>query len=293
MQMSRAVLFAFVEGKECDPFFYPQICAQVCNPRPILYETCKANEVPPFAGGKGALLRFHDYLRKRNAMRTNLGGKSTIAAFFLDKDVDDFTRRLRKSRYTIYTRYYDVQNDIFLNGNLMQGSAAAASIDPAVLAQQLSNAGIWCSHAAERWREWATLCLVAAVKSINQQCNYRVQSQVQNPLDGQLDAARLRQIISQMAAKAGMTLPTFTACHRRIRQRVMQLYLAGQQDKVFKGKWYAALIDEDVRRLMGQTDFDKQGFSSKVTCAVAATLNFTDPWASYYTGRLADILDNP
>jgi hypothetical protein len=216
MQMSRAGVFAFVEGKECDPFFYAQICAHVCNPRPILYEICKANEVPPFAGGKAALLGFHDYLRKRKAMRTTLGGKPTIAAFFLDKDVDDFTRRLRKSRYTIYTRYYDVQNEVFLNGNLKQGSAAAASIDPAVLAQQLSNAGNWCSLAAERWREWATLCLVSAVKNINQQCNYRVQSQVQKPLDGQLDTARLRQFISQMAAKAGITLPAFTACHRRI-----------------------------------------------------------------------------
>jgi alkylation response protein AidB-like acyl-CoA dehydrogenase len=116
---------------------------------------------------------------------------------------------------------------------------------------------------------------------------------VQNPLNGQLDAARLRQTVRQMAAKVGMTLPIFKRGHRRIRKRVMQLYLSGQQDRVFKGKWYAALIDEDVRRLMGQADYDKQGFSSRVTCAVAATLSFTDPWANYYTGRLADIIDNP
>jgi hypothetical protein len=293
MQMSQAVVFALMEGKECDPFVYSQICARVCSQRQIRYDTCKANEIPPFAGGKQALLRYHDYLRRRKAMRSNLGGKQTIVVFFLDKDVDDFTRRCRKSPYTVYTRYYDIQNEIFLNGNLVQGSAAAASIDPALLRRHFSDARTWCSQAAGRWREWVALCIVSAIKCINHQCNYGAKSQVQNPLTGLPDATRLSQALSGMAAKAGATSPAFSRYHQRIRKRVMELYSSGQQDKVFKGKWYATLIDEDVQRLMGPADYDRQAFSSRVTSSVAATLNFADPWADYYTGRLAGVIDNP
>lgn len=92
MQMSQAVVFAFVEGKEIDPYFYGQICAVVCNQRQIVYQICRSNEIPPNAAGKKALLVFYDFLRRRRALRSNLGGKETIAVFFLDKDIDHITR---------------------------------------------------------------------------------------------------------------------------------------------------------------------------------------------------------
>jgi len=164
MQMSQNNVFAFVEGKECDPFFYGQICAIIRTQRNIAYQICRANEIPPFAGGKNALLAYHDFLRRRKALRSNLGGKSTIAVFFLDKDIDDIMRRCRRSRYIIYTRHYDVQNEIFLNGNLVQGCAAAASLDPALLIPLLSDSHGYCKQAAERWEEWVVLCVIAALK---------------------------------------------------------------------------------------------------------------------------------
>jgi hypothetical protein len=293
MQMSQAVVFAFVEGKEIDPYFYGQICGVICNQRQIAYQLCRANQVPPYAGGKNALLEYHDFLRRQRALRTNLKGKETVAVFFLDKDIDDIERRCRRSRYVTYTRYYDVQNEIFLNGNLSQGCAAAASLNSALLEPLLSDPQGWCEKAAERWQEWVVLCLIAALKDIGQQCNYRVKSQVQCPVTGIVDAARVAQKTIEMAARSRMSTTDFAAFHASVRRRVRRLYSTGQQDKVFKGKWYSAILDEDIKRLMGQYEYDKHGFPSKVTAAVAATLRFADPWVQYYVNRVADVVDNP
>jgi len=292
MQMSQAVVFAFVEGKQSDPYFYGQICAVVCNQRQIAYQICKANEIPPRAGGKKALLEFYDFLRKRKVLRTNLGGKDTVAVFFPDKDIDDIVRRCRRSRYVIYTQYYDVQNEIFLNGNLSQGCAAAASLDPARLVPLLSSSHSWCKKAAERWREWVVLCIIAALKGISQQCNYGVLSMVQSPVNGMIDASKLARRKADMERKSGMAPTDFAEFYASVTKRVNRLYSSGHQDKVFKGKWYSILLDEDIKRSMGRSEYDRHGFSARVTSAVAATLRFTDIWALYYTNRLADVVDN-
>jgi hypothetical protein len=293
MQMSQAVVFAFVEGQETDPYFFGQICTVVCNQRQIVYQICRANEILSNAGGKEALLVFYDFLRRRGTLRSNLGGKETVAVFFMDKDIDDIMRRCRRSRYVTYTRYYDVQNEIFLNGDLSQGCAAVASLDPALLASLLSDSHSWCKHAAQRWEEWVVLCIIANLKGIRQECNYRVQSRVQNPITGKVDAARLKGRIKEMAERSGMAPTDFKAFHTSVKRKVRRLYSSGRQDKVFKGKWYSALLDEDIIRLMGRSAFDRQGFSARITSAVAATLRFTDSWAQFYVNRLADLLGNP
>jgi hypothetical protein len=293
MQMSQAVVFAFVEGQETDPYFYGQICAVVCNQRQIVYQISRANEIQPNIKGKKALLVLYDFLRRRGALRSNLGGKETVAVFFLDKDIDDIARRCRRSRYLTYTRYYDVENEIFLNGDLCQGCGAAASLDPTLLTSLLSHSHSWCKKAAERWKEWVVLCIIANLKGISQECNYRVLSKVQNPVTGKVDTAKLKARIAEMAVRSGMVPADFKAFHASVKKKVRRLYSSGQQDKVFKGKWYSQLLDEDIKRLMGQLEYNKHGFSARVTSAVAATLRFTDNWAYFYTNKLADLIDNP
>ena len=293
MQLSQVLVFAFVEGKDMDPYFFGQICAAVCNQRQISYQICRADEILSNSGGKEALLVFYDFLRKQTGLNSNPWGKKTIAIFFLDKDIDDITRRRRRSRHVIYTRYYDVQNEIFLNGDLCQGCASAASLDPVRLASLLSDSHTWCKHAAQRWQDWVVLCIIAKIKSIRQVCNYRVHSKVQNPITGEVDAPRLEARVKEMAVRSGMALADFEALLESVKRKVRRYYSSGQQDKVFKGKWYSALLDEDINRLMGQSAFSRHGLSTSVNSAVGATLRFSDSWAQYYVSRLADLIDAP
>lgn len=291
MQMSSETLFAFVEGKDVDPFFYGQICAKVCTSRGISYKLCKANELPPNAGGKTTLLKFCDYLRHKRSLTTTLCGKTTYAVFFVDKDIDDLTRRKRKTSYVIYTRYYDVHNEVFRHGDLVRGVASGASIDAQLIAALLSDPSRWCEQASKRWQEWLVLCLIVALRGLNFHCNYGLGSKIQCPQNGNVNPALLSQFKSSIATKLNLTTDTFQALYEATHIRVQNYFKKGQHDKIFKGKWYPFLLDEDVRRLMGTTDYMKNGFTKRITSSIAATLDFTSTWTGYYTTSLEKALD--
>lgn len=286
MQMSRASLFALVEGKNLDPFFYGQICKSVCEPRGMFYEVRKASELPQSAGGKIALVEFFKHLRQKHLLVSFLGGKKTTVVFFLDKDIDDLSRTRRRSKHVIYTRYYDVHNEVFRHGDLVLGAACAASIDKELLRSLLVDSTGWCLQASRRWRDWLVLCLISARMKVSGQHNFRVSSPIQNPKTGNLDLSLLEQAKSTMATKLGLDTTDFQLIYNRHNAIVGHYFRSGQHDIIFKGKWYPLLLDEDIRHLMGQVEFMKDGFTKRITATVAATLKFTDSWTDYYTSRL-------
>jgi len=63
MQISERRVFAFVEGKTTDPYFYGRICESVCQQIDISYIICMAQELPTQTGGKKSLITFFEYLR--------------------------------------------------------------------------------------------------------------------------------------------------------------------------------------------------------------------------------------
>ncbi len=116
-------------------------------------------------------------------------------------------------------------------------------------------------------------------------------SQIQCPITGKVDRQKADQMTALMAAKLGMSAGDFKIYYASVEKRVGRVYSKGDQDTVFKGKWYPLLLDEDIKRVMGTTEYDKTGFVSRVTSAVAATLNFSDSWTQDYSTPLATLLD--
>jgi len=286
MQMSQASIFALVEGKDLDPFFYGHICRSVCGPKDMHYELCKANELPPHAGGKTTLIEFYNYLRRKRCLVSVLDGKKTTAVFFLDKDIDDLSRSLRRSTHIIYTRYYDVHNEVYRHGNLVRGAACAASLEETVLSPLLADSTKWCAQASRRWQDWLVLCLISARKNVACQHNFGVPSQIQCPKTGNADPTLLYKAKSIIATGLHLSTTDFQRIYDSYHARVDEYFRSGQHDIVFKGKWYPHLLDEDIRRLRGQVNYLKKGFTKRITPTVAATLDFADSWTDYYTSRL-------
>ncbi len=293
MQMSRASIFALVEGKDIDPFFYGQICRIVCEPKGIRYELCKANELPPHAGGKTTLIEFYDYLRRERRLVSVLDGKKTTVVFFMDKDVDDLSRSRRRSTQVIYTRYYDVHNEVYRHGNLILGTACAASLEQTKLDPLLADSAKWCAHAARRWQDWLVLCLISVRNNVACQHNFRVPSQVQCPKTGNAGPTLLSQAQATTATRLRLSPTDFQRMYDTCTTRVNRYFRSGQHDVIFKGKWYPQLLDEDIRRHMGQVDYMRDGFTKRITACVSATLDFTDSWTDYYTSRLQAAVDRP
>ena len=293
MQMSSASLFAFVEGKDIDRFFYGHICYNVCNPQGLIYETCKADELPPFAGGKSTLLEFYNYLRLRHCLVSHFGGKKTTAVFFLDKDIDDLKHIRKRSKHVIYTRYYDVQNEVFHNGNLKRGAASAASLDERVLDPLNISSNNWCSHASRRWHDWLVLCIISSLNGIRCQYNFGSLSQIQCPTTRLSEPTRLDQAKMTLATLLGLNAIDFQILYDIISLRVKRYFRSGQHNIIFKGKWYPYLLEEDIINLVGRNNYTHNGFSNRVSSSVASTLDFEQAWVDYYTTRLqAAIIKN-
>ncbi len=288
MQMSATQLYVFVEGKQCDPYFFAEACSEALGSQ-VTYEIATARQLPGSSGGKQALLTFFVYLRGRSSLITDLGGQKTACIFFLDKDVDDLQRRKKRSRHVVYTQHYDVQNYVFEHGDLTKGSAAAASVDPRRLEADLCDASQWCSHVAALWRDWVALCLQMVKDGISGEANYRVLSRVQTRLCGPTDPTALRSLTRDIARRERIPVAELRNRLGSYTTKVDFYFTRGEHHRVFKGKWFASILADDIDRIMAGDPYDDNRLRGRLQSTIAATLDFSEPWADYFKQSLSDI----
>jgi hypothetical protein len=288
MQMSSTTLYVFVEGKQCDPYFYSQVCNSTLNPN-ITFDILTAGQLPGSSGGKQKLLDFFNYLRTNRSLVSSLGGHRTACIFFLDKDVDDLLRIKKRSPHLVYTRYYDIQNYVFENGDLTKGSAAAASVDPRRLEGHLGDSSRWCRQIATLWKDWLALCLRLLEDKISGEANYKVLSQVQTRLCGTTDHTALDKLMHDIARRAGIPITDLRSRLRMSRNKVNSYLQREDHHRIFKGKWFSAVLADDIDRLMADDPYDDNALGRRLPCTIAATLDFSLPWADDFKRPLLNI----
>jgi hypothetical protein len=290
MQISRSEVFIFVEGKRADPFFYGEVCSTVSRRTPFRYHISLAQDLPGGSGGKQVLIDFFTYLRRKSALKMSWNGMSKAALFYVDKDVDDLLRIRRRSDHFIYSEFYDVHNHIFRNGDLVRGSAAAASADASLLSSCLVDVDMWCKNAANRWREWVKVCLFCKKHEVRGESNYSVISRINKPSGGDVDQQEYSRLLARLRRASGLPISKFKKDYTSVSQTVDRLYARGEHDRVFKGAWYAQLLHHDVARLLVSQAYDSSGFLKRVPCAIAATLDFRESWADHFRKPLERIV---
>lgn len=288
MQMSTTALYVFAEGKQCDPYFYSQVCTTTLNPN-IIYDILTACQLPGNSGGKQKLLSFFNYLREKRSLVSSLGGQRTACIFFIDKDVDDLLRIKKRSPHLVYTKYYDIQNYVFENGDLVKGSATAASIDPRRLDRHLGDSSKWCRQVATLWKDWLALCLRLLEDKISGEANYKVLSRVQTRLCGPTDNEALDKLTRDIACRAIISV---TELRSRLRMSVNKVnsYLQKEEHhRIFKGKWFGAVLADDIDRIMTGDPYDSYALGRRLPCTITATLDFSLPWANDFRRPLLNI----
>lgn len=281
MQLLSTDFFIFVEGKQSDSFFYAQVCETLTGLE-SRYEICLAQQLPGGTGGKKALIGFFEFLRKQKKLVSSLSGQRTTCIFFVDKDVDDLQHKKRRSRHFIYTEHYDVQNYIFLHGNLRIGAASAASIAPACLNTDLNDARLWCMHVAKLWREWVSLCLCMLEDGISCEANYRVLSRVQERPSGPTDALLYKTITRNIARKNHVPVAVLREKLATTNAKVDRYYKKGLHHRIFKGKWFSSILADEIDKAMAGRPYDSSRLASRIPSSIAATLNFGEQWAGYF-----------
>ena len=283
MQMSRWTLFVFVESPDIDRYFYSMIVDPVCQREGITYQIVVAEELLGGAGGKQILLGFFDYLRGRSSLIDRFENKTTLSVFFLDKDVDDYRRTKRRSAHVIYTGAYEVENYLFMFGDLCQAVGASGSLDISSVHSCIGGYSQWRKHAASNWKDWVKLCLFSTARNVASSCNYRrYMSPINQGCYGALLTNEYGHKLATIQRQSGIPLDQFKKSFKRLSQHVDRLYETDRYDIVFKGKWYAPFILEDVSKIAGSKRYNRTGIQERLLNCLASSLNFGDAWAETF-----------
>ena len=290
-QISNTELFFFVEGGKNDRYFYSKTCAPLLGKSPFTYEFRMPEELPSLGGGKTALITLFNHLRNNKKLDSCFKGRRKLFAFFMDKDVDDINRKTLRSDHIIYTEHYDVENYIFKHGDITNAAAACASIDQQHISKAVGNPNTWRAKCAEIWKEWIVICLFAKQHGVSIP-NYQLpQSRIHNPTYENLCPVAHKNYLNDLKLESGLDESGFQEELGKTMKLVDKFFAAGNHDKVFKGKWYAGFLVNELKGLekLG-IKIDNNGLIKRLPATTAATIRFEDSWANQLRAKVEKVL---
>lgn len=291
MRMSQASAFIFVEGKRNDRFIYDRISEIVCTQKNIKYELCMSSEILSNpSGGKSVLLQFYDYLNEKNVLIDKYKGKTTIAFFYLDKDVDDILVLIRTCEHICYTEYYELENHIFSSSNLILATAATLSVASSKLSF-INNESIK-KELARNWKEWVILCLFSSYHKLSSECGYHAVSKINNPPCSSYDETKFTSYKEILKNQLCVSQEEFDLKFNEIRNMVYELYERDEFDKVFKGKWYVYIYSEFIKNRLHSQNPNFHGFQDRLYSSLNTLLDFNGSWCSSFKEKLRLCLES-
>lgn len=290
MQISRVPLFVFIEGYK-DRYVYDQIVQPECQKSGTSFEIVTAEEIGISGGGKEALLGFFDYLAAQSSLICDFKGKTTISIFFLDKDVDDILGIMRKSKHIVYTETYEIENYFFIHGALSEVAAASASLEVRLMHSVIRDNTAWRCRAATNWKRWVKLCLVSKSCSIESMRNYGLlRSPINDGVSGPVKPTEYRRHLLDLKTRSTLPCDDFKRLFRRLCGRVDRIYSRGQHDLVFKGRWYACFLVEDIKRAAIRRRFNRNQLETRLLSDLPLTLNCRDPWTEHFRAPIRNLI---
>lgn len=287
MQMSKCDNYFIVEGNNIDRFFYSSLCKKSLPG--IKYKFINGHQLTGDAGGKEVLLSFYDFLKAKKSLPIDYKGKNANVVFFLDKDIDDLRRRKRKSKYVIYTEYYDVENYIYKYGNIVIGASSAASVDVSLL-DSCSDSEGWCKVNIEHWKLWIVLCLCFLELGIRCEVKYSNLSFVQSN-SGNFDKKKYDDIVNDISGRCRYDKKKLELELEKVHKRVNRYFKENKHHLLFKGKWFSEILSCEIDRLMSGVPYSKQGLSKKLPNNIASTLDFDAGWTRYFKSKILEAIN--
>jgi hypothetical protein len=288
LQISRVKLNVFVEG-QLDSYFYGQICQQEL-PGPFMYHIIRSDQIPGPGRGKDHMLKLFMSMRRRELLLLDFKGHKSAALFFVDKDIDDLRRTTKKSMHLVYTEYYEIENYVFKHGKLISAVSAACLRDTVEVERLIPRPREWASRAAILWAGWLKLCLGGCLLKADGVCNYSAPSMVNGGPGMPVDATRYRVTLGRLESASLYSPTDFRVRFARLEARVDQRYLLGQQDVIFKGKWYRTLLSDELRNLGIATGASLRALPDRLTGHLLQSLDFSENWASYHRDAIKRVI---
>ena len=290
MQISRVPLFVFIEGYK-DRYVYDQIVQSECQQFGISFKVVPVEEIGMSGGGKEVLLKFFDYLANQSSLICNFKGKTTISIFFLDKDVDDILNTMRSSEHIVYTETYEIENYFFIHGALSEVAAASASLEVESIRAALGDYEGWRRLASTKWKRWVKLCLFSKTCGIESISNYRLsRSPINIGVCGPVKSTEYKRHLLELQHKSHLPPDEFKRPFTRLCRKVDIIYSAGQHDRIFKGRWYACFLVEDIKRVAARRHFNSMRLETRLLSGLQLSLNYGNPWAEHFRAPIRRLI---
>lgn len=247
-QIEEAQIHIYLEGKNGDRYYYAKILEETISCSNLKVDFHLSREISGPGEGKSKCLHFHEFLAEKQQLFSRLEGKRTVNCFILDKDIDELTGAIRQCFHIIYTKHYCVENHIVTESVVSDALAAAIGMDARSVSGEIGDQLAWLASCCECWKEWVALCVVAKVGACGIK-NFGVQSQVNRSVDTPADEALVQVFIEELAVKLAIPTDQVMDRYKEALATFHHFQSVGQQDQLFKGKWYAAFLGEVGRRL--------------------------------------------
>lgn len=280
LQISRVTLNVFVEG-DLDSYFYGQICQQELT-GPFMYHVVRSNQLASVGQGKSHMLKLFDSMRRRGLLVLDFKGHKSAALFFVDKDIDDLRRTIKRSVHLVYTEYYEVENYVFRHGKLIPAVSAACLRDTSDVERLIPNPEEWPRRAAILWADWLKLCLGGCLLKADGVCNYSAASFVNNGPSMPVDPALYRPALGRLETASKYSAADFRMRFVRLEIRINKLYSLDLQDLIFKGKWYKVILSDELRNSGIAAGASLRALADRVTGHLLQSLDFSEDWAYYH-----------
>ena len=277
LQVTRAEITIFIEGKKSDPYFFDRLFSPHFS-NPMDYRIMRASEVSskPAGGGKPILLDLFSSLKRAGMLLIDFKGSKSAILFVLDKDIDDVLRTRKRSAHVIYTESYDAEGEIFRHADVPGAIAAACSLPPAQVAATEAILGTYLDRAVSAWQRWVELCVAARLPPELGIAGYGANSKIHAKVlkhDVTLEASYLAALNVAWAAVANRPATRMKRSEALVRAE----YSSGRWHTVFKGKWLGyvigALVDQDFSNAATHT----AGFPERLTGHAAQSVDYADP----------------
>ena len=274
-QASSTQLFIYLEGKTCDRAYYEKVLHRTLETSQVRYVFELSRNIPGAGEGKQALLSAFEAARNRNALWSDFTGKKTALLFYLDKDVDDLTRKRYRSSALCYTKGYCVENHIIDEARLAQAIALSSSADPAVVFAGLGESARWLRSIALRYRDWMVLCVLAQRQGIRVQNYGSSTSPINLFKTGMADQALLTQSLQNMESRSNLNPLEFRMALKAAQNLVDNRIKAGRHNTIFKGKWYTDFLIEAANTIVGFDNIDQTTFRHSIWISLVAEVDAT------------------
>ena len=107
---------------------------------------------------------------------------------------------------------------------------------------------------------------------------------------GPTDARRYATLTRDVARRCGLTAQVFRQKLSATARKVDKHFARGQHHRIFKGKWFATVLSDDIDRIMAGRPYDNSRLGSRLTSSVTTTLDFTEPWADHFRNPIRNVI---